>query len=774
MEIVSPPQTENRKSSWLKYATILVFLILAFTAVVLTSPPEPKGLGEPTELFSAQRAFLHTEKIAQNPHMTGSLEHDGVCSYIFDELERIGLQTQIQSTPFVSFDGYILYSNITNVIGRLPGADSSKAIMIVGHYDTQPHTPGAADDGIAVAAMLEAAETLKNHHKLNNDIIFLFTDAEEIGLIGAEAFAEEHPWMDDVGLILNLEARGNKGPAVAFEVSDQNGWIINEFIKGVERPFAASMMYEVYKMMPNNTDFTVFKDRGFSGFNVALVDGFANYHSATDTPENLSLASLQHIGSYVMSIAHHFGNISLNETKADDLVYFNIFGHKMISYPASWSIPIFVLVVILFITFTMLGLARLRLNFAGIGVSFLVTLLSIAFALGLVWVVNFLVTKAYPHYGVFYMSNFYNVHYYFYAFIALTFLVFTLVYSFYLKHVNIYNVMAAVFLLFILVSGFLLWFLPTASYLTIVPLLLGLLAFNIVLFFGINADNRPKTYHAIMFITLFPVIFLLSPYIYLIFVIFGLNLPIAGAGMLMLLLLFALPFLEKSAIKLRGAILFATLLLAVVFIIIAHVNSSPSNERPLQSNVMYASHQDNVEAYWLSSNHRVDEWNKQFFANAKIDSITDIYPGRQKLYLKNEAEFMHFEKPMVELLNDSSAVNYRFVEFVLTPQVDAVMTDILIPARYNLQSFAINNRDVNFNDYPSVNEQVHWVRLVNPSINPIKFSLEYSLNDSLNVSVVEKMLGLPDFQYIDTMPSHVIPDTDFESFMTLSISKFEL
>ncbi|MFP4556803.1 MAG: M20/M25/M40 family metallo-hydrolase, partial [Bacteroidales bacterium] len=246
MEIISPPQTKNRKSLWLKYATILVFLILAFTAVLITSPPESKGLGESSELFSAQRAFLHTEEIAQAPHMTGSLEHDRVCSYIFDELERIGLQTQIQSTPFVNFDDYILYSNITNVIGRLPGTDNSKAIMMVGHYDTQPHTPGAADDGVAVAAMLEAAETLKNHHKLKNDIIFLFTDAEEVGLIGAEAFAEEHPWMEDVGLILNLEARGNKGPAVAFEVSDQNGWLIKEFIKGVERPFAASMMYEVY------------------------------------------------------------------------------------------------------------------------------------------------------------------------------------------------------------------------------------------------------------------------------------------------------------------------------------------------------------------------------------------------------------------------------------------------------------------------------------------------------------------------------------------------
>ncbi|MFP4556143.1 MAG: hypothetical protein ACLFNU_04660, partial [Bacteroidales bacterium] len=432
------------------------------------------------------------------------------------------------------------------------------------------------------------------------------------------------------------------------------------------------------------------------------------------------------------------------------------------------------LVVILFVTYIMLGIARLRLNFAGIGVSFLIALLSIAFALGLVFGVNFLITKAYPHYEVFYMSNFYNAHYYFYAFIALTFLVFMLVYSFYLKHVNIYNVMAAVFLLFMLVSGFLLWLLPTASYMTIVPLLLVLVAFNIALFFGINADNKPKTYHALMLIALLPVIFLISPYIYLIFVIFGLNLPIAGAGMLMLLLLFALPFLEKSLVKLRGVILLFALGLIFTFLIIAHVKSSPTDSRPLQSNVMYASFQDNTDAYWLSSNHRVDEWNKQFFADAKIDSINDIYPGRKKLFLKSNAEFIHFDSPELNLVKDSSSVNYRLVEFVLQPRVDAVMTDILIPKKYNLMSLSINNRNIDFNDYPTVNNQVYWVRLINPSIDPITFGLEYQHNDSLEVSVVEKVLGLPDLQYIEPMPSHIIPDTDFESNMTLSISKFEI
>ncbi|PKP36335.1 MAG: hypothetical protein CVT98_08225, partial [Bacteroidetes bacterium HGW-Bacteroidetes-15] len=440
--------------------TIMLIVALAWISILLTSPPKPKNYDSSTNEFSAERAFKHIEHVAQWPHMTGTPEHDLVCNYLVNELERIGLEVDIQTTTVADYDGYYIYANVTNIAGRIRGTDNSKAVMVVGHYDTQPRTPGAADDGLAVGSMLEAAEIIKNHYSLKNDIIFLFTDAEEIGLIGAEAFAKDHPWMEDVGLVLNLEARGNKGAVLAFEVSPENGWIIREFAKGVERPFAASMMYEVYNMLPNNTDFTVFKSLGYSGFNLALVKGFVNYHSPTDTPENLSLASLQHMGDYVMSIAKHFGNIPLHETKAKDLVYFNIIGHKMIYYPASWSIWIFLIIVLLFTLFLYLGFAKKHLNFGKILLSLFLNLISIAFVVGVVWLLNYLVKSVYPHYNIFYSSNFYNVEYYFLAYTAIAIAAFALFYSIVLRKVNIYNVMASVFLLFAITSVLLLWKVP--------------------------------------------------------------------------------------------------------------------------------------------------------------------------------------------------------------------------------------------------------------------------------------------------------------------------
>ena len=103
--------------------------------------------------------------------------------------------------------------------------------MLVAHYDSVPGGPGVADDGAGVAAIIETVRALKEMKPLQNDVIILLTDGEENGMLGAKAFVEDHPWVKDVGLVLNFEARGNKGPSFMFETSDNNGWIVKEFVE---------------------------------------------------------------------------------------------------------------------------------------------------------------------------------------------------------------------------------------------------------------------------------------------------------------------------------------------------------------------------------------------------------------------------------------------------------------------------------------------------------------------------------------------------------------
>lgn len=769
------PIKSSEKLSFYSLFSTIVIVILSIGAIVLTSPPKVNSKDSNSNEFSAERAFEHIKYIAQNPHMTGSAEHDVVCSYIVNELERIGLEVDIQNTTIADENGYYLYANVTNIVGKIRGKNSSKALLIAGHYDTQPYTPGAADDGLAVGSMLEAAEILKNHCTLENDIIFLFTDAEEIGLLGAEAFVREHPWMKDVGLVLNLEARGNRGPVLAFEVSQDNGWLIREFVKSADRPFAASMMYEVYKMLPNNTDFTIFKNNGVSGINFALVKGFANYHSPTDTPQNLSLKSLQHMGNYVMSLAKHFGNIPLYETKGKDLVYFNIIGHKMIYYPAGLNFWLLSIVLALLIFFFLLGFLRKQLTLGKLALSFFVNILTIALVLGAVWGINYLVKSAYPHYNVFYSSNFYNVEFYFLAFSAITISIFLLIFSYFLRKVNVFNVIASVFVLFTIISIGLLLKVPTASYILLIPLLSAFISLNTILFFNIDKEKKPIIYFAILIIGLSPTVLILSPYIDLLFDAFGLDLPIASVVFLSILLFFILPLINEAIMRFKHSLYLTFFGIAILFLIIAHSKSQPTVNHPLQSNVVYAMNNDLGKAFWLSWNHETDKWNDQFFEDSRVEDASEFYPWRKWLMLKADADTMQFERPQIQILEESKAENIRIIEFKIKSNLQPTVLDLVISNNFEILSFSLDGIQSNLanNTY---RERIgyYYFRIFNPHSVGHDIKLEYKGDSILPVRVFERLLGLPNFDYIKPMPLDVIQAPGFESSVTLVANNFEL
>jgi hypothetical protein len=228
---------------------------------------------------------------------------------------------------------------VENILVRKSGSRNSRAVMLVAHYDTVSRSPGAADDGAAVAALLETLRALNASPPLRNDVIVLITDGEETGQCGARAFLTEHAWFQDVGLVCNFDARGTRGPAIMFETSPGNGWLIAEFAKSVSPIIANSLTDFGYRRMPNNTDFTFFKRAGLTGLNFAFIDGVEHYHSASDTPANLDQRSLQHTGDYALALARHFGNCELPPPKSGDAVYFNLLGTVFVHYPKVLVLP---------------------------------------------------------------------------------------------------------------------------------------------------------------------------------------------------------------------------------------------------------------------------------------------------------------------------------------------------------------------------------------------------------------------------------------------------
>jgi hypothetical protein len=124
-----------------------------------------------------------------------------------------------------------------------------------------------------------------------------------------------------------------------FETSDRNGWLIEEFARSVPSPISHSLAYEIYRLLPNDTDLTVFRKAGLPGLNFAFISGLPYYHTSLDRIENLDGRSVQHHGSYALALARRFGNEGLGDRRQANAVYFDVLGYTLIRYPGGWVIP---------------------------------------------------------------------------------------------------------------------------------------------------------------------------------------------------------------------------------------------------------------------------------------------------------------------------------------------------------------------------------------------------------------------------------------------------
>jgi hypothetical protein len=384
-----PVVSASRPNRGVAIVVLLAGLICTILAVARQKPPEIVSSVSPSD-FSLNNALGHLRTIAGKPHPLGSTENAEVLEYLIQTLTAEGLAPQVQElTVMGQASGAPVV--VRNVVARLKGTDTTKAVLLVAHHDTVVQSPGAADNTSSVAALLETMRALKAGPPLKNDVIAVFTDGEECGLLGAHAFVSQHPWSRDAGLVLNFDARGNRGPVLMFETGENNAWAIKEFAGAAPHPFTSSLFPDLYGLLPNNTDFTVFKKAGFQGLNFAFTDGHRFYHNSTDTVENLDLRSVEHLGSYVLSLTRHFGNLDLTTTTSGgNAIYFDLLGATVVYYPQKWAIPLAVLAGALFIGVVGFALERSHLKLSGVvagNIAFLLNMLTVPLVMSLIYVI---------------------------------------------------------------------------------------------------------------------------------------------------------------------------------------------------------------------------------------------------------------------------------------------------------------------------------------------------------------------------------------------------
>jgi len=745
-------------------AIILIF-ILSF---ILCSPPEVVLSGAPEDQFSAERAFTHTVQIARTPHCLGTAEHTRIKEYIKNELLNLGLEYGEQDTTAVYDQSGVRAGYVSNLYGILKGnGTGDKAVLFLGHYDSCPHTPGAADDGSAVVSMLEAARALTNSGPFDNDIIFLFTDGEESGLFGAKVFTEEHPLIETIGVVINIEARGSRGPTLAYEFNENNGWIIRELNRAMPRLYAGSIFYEIYKRMPNDTDFTMFRRAGLSGINMAFIDDYANYHSMTDSPENLSLKSLQHHGDFIMASARHFGNIPLDNTKSEDVIFFNWIGSSMIIYSARLSLLLIVIVMVLAMVFFFFGFRKRQLRWGRVLLGSLIFILTLAFILFISWLLLTGIKKGYPHYVHFYDLNFYNVKYYFFTFSALSLTVFSLVYGLLQKRFRVLELFSGILIFNIILMFFIHFLIPTGSYLAVVPLLFLLAAGIVTVLKDLSFENRKSFFFIIHLVAVFPIIGLYLPYINLFYIALGLKL--IYSGLLLLIILWGYLVVPICLVTKKRTWIFTLVALVIsgAAFLMAHLNSKPSPERLLQTSLNYYFDGDSSRAYWVSDFLETDEWNNQFFQNGVRGPLTEIYPHAEKLRLKSAAPVLSLSPPEMEIISDTVIENRRFIELIISTQREAAFCEVYFQKGSQLIISIVNNRQVGPDAYK--NWTGGYCELVYHGLHahPLHLSFSCTGDEPLEVFIIERKFNIREVDGFDPMPEWIIPNTGYNSYQEI-------
>ncbi len=743
---------ESMKKNTFAYAIGLLLLVVAgVLSLQLNQPPTAKKRSSPADEFSAARAFDHLKILAAHPRSAGSSFHDSARLYIFNYCQQAGLQTEIQDTVVfrMARNGQgIIGGRVRNIIATLKGTgNKNQQVLVMAHYDTEPNTPGATDDGAGVVAMLETIRALRASSPLLHDVTFLFTDLEEAGLLGAEAYVTLFPIRYENTVVLNYESRGNRGAALAFEVSEQNGWMVRQFSQGAPHPLLNSLTYEIYKHLPNDTDFTPFRKKGYTGINQANIGGHVNYHSMTDTPERADLRLIQHHGDNMLGMIRHLDTQDLSTTRLPDVTYFNPAGYWLWIYPSFLNLPLIIVCGVLFISFVYMAGKKERIRIwkvVLVAVVFIVTLL-VSLAMG--WAATKLILSLYPHYANFYHHDFYNSGNYLFVYVGLTVMVFALVPAWILRSINTFETITGIAFVLLALLLPLYAYLPSGSFLIYYPLGLYLLVNTGGILLRDYADRQIF----LLTLSIFPAILLILPVAHMVYITFTLDLPYGTMLLTGILLALALPLL----INLKRPLVVSLFALVCVLggFLFAHRHSAPSSATPLRVSLSYFLDADTGKAYWFSADQYQAPWLSNF-VDAHSDSVILNPPSVGASWLTGPAPFNKLPASTVEHSVDTLATGEHVRTLLIKPQRGVVSFRVFVEGAEG--TLIVNQQDIN---WKVTRTPPHFI-LFRP-IGPEGLTLSFTsaINEPLNILIIERSYGIPEEWLHVKKPEEVIWST---------------
>lgn len=680
---------------WRGVVSLLFLVGLAWWFQPERSMPSPLAASAPDSVFSSARAMAHLTQIARRAHPPGSPEHQRVRDYLMDELRGLGLEPTLQTaTSMITLGVWTRGATVRNIVARIPGSERGGVVLVTAHYDGRGIAKAAGDDGSGVVSILEALRAVRTGPALRNDVIVLFTDAEELGLLGARAFAEEHPWMADVDVVISIEMRGGGGPSIMFETGNESGWVVRQFQESDPYPVANSLAEEIYRRMPNDTDFTPFKEAGKQGLNFAGVGRAHVYHQAYDSPENLSEATLQHHGEHALAALRHFGNANLVSLDAPDPVYFSLPLLGLVVYPSWWAWVLGGVGVLGWIGCLAL-VRRSGGRWSGVAVGLVAAL---AAGAGTWFAARFLYAwrvSAHPEAGTLHGSSFHSEGWYVLAIVALAVLVTTLVFALLRRWYTAAELALGAIIVPVVAATVATVAAPLGAMNLQWPVFGGLIGIAAVA--GVGLDRRPGLGRwLILLLSAIPVMAFLPALIQLLWLSMNVSLaPVLGAmGVGTVLLL--LPLFEIVRAEPNRWWLFATAALAGgAFLGMGAWRSSPAPDRPAPSTLVYLVDHDRGAAWWGTDPTRDDDDPGRLWASSQAGTFADEATWGPEpattTYATAPAELAEAAVPDARVVSDSTAFGRLRVAF--TSSVGAELLRLGIPEGAP-RVLAVNGKDL--------------------------------------------------------------------------------
>ncbi|XP_067839735.1 endoplasmic reticulum metallopeptidase 1 [Heptranchias perlo] len=335
-----------------------VYLLLLWGLIQLSLRQLVAGPSNDRDGFNAHRARKHLQHITDfGPRPTGSPANEILTvNYLLKQIQKIkegsGLAHNIAvdiQRPTGSFSIDFLggfssyYDNITNVVVKLePKIGAKHAVLANCHFDSVANSPGASDDAVSCAVMLEVLNVLSNSSThLQHAVIFVFNGAEENVLQASHGFITQHPWAKLIRAFINLEAAGVGGKELVFQTGPENPWLVQAYVRAAKHPFASVVGQEVFQsgIIPSDTDFRIYRDYGnIPGIDLAFIENGYIYHTKYDTADRIPLDSIKRAGDNILAVLQY---LATSEELADSaqyrhgtMVFFDALGLFVVAYPA--------------------------------------------------------------------------------------------------------------------------------------------------------------------------------------------------------------------------------------------------------------------------------------------------------------------------------------------------------------------------------------------------------------------------------------------------------